>query len=119
MGVALDYFFNPHVYVTGQGLAAYTGDAGAYMTGLLGLGVQTNLSRRWFLTAEALVGAAGGGTMAMGNGSVWQVNAGLGYRLTDNVALTLMAGRMQAPTGQFKANVVGASLSYRFGIVTK
>lgn len=119
MGVALDYFFNRNLYVTGQGLAAYTGDAGAYMTGLLGLGFQTDLSKRWFLTAEALVGAAGGGTMAMGNGSVWQVNAGLGYRLTDNLAFTLTAGRMQAPTGQFKANVIGASLAYRFGIVTK
>ncbi|WP_159078845.1 hypothetical protein [Orrella marina] len=119
MGVALDYFINRNLYVTGQGLAAYTGDAGAYMTGLLGLGVQADLSSKWFLTAEALVGAGGGGSLATGNGSVWQVNAGIGYRITDNLAFTLTGGRIQAPTGDFKANVIGAALSYRFGVVTK
>lgn len=119
MGEALDYFVSPNVYVTGQGLAAYTGDAGAYMTGLLGVGVQTDLSSKWFVAAEALVGAAGGGSLATGNGSVWQVNAGLGYRITDNLSFMLTGGCIQAPTGDFKANEIGDTLSYRFGVVTK
>ena len=119
MGVALDYFVNRYFYLTGQGLAAYTGDAGAYMTGLIGVGLQQSLSSKWFVTAEALVGAAGGGSLATGNGSVWQVNAGIGYRITDNLAFILTGGRIQAPTGQFKANVIGAALSYRFGVVTR
>lgn len=119
LGVALDYFVNPNFYLTGQGLAANDGDAGGYMTGLVGVGWQASLSRSWFLTAEALIGAAGGGGLATGNGSLWQVNAGIGYRITDNLSFILSGGRIQAPTGQFKANVIGAALSYRFGIVSK
>lgn len=119
LGFAVDYFVTPKFYLTGQGLAAYSGQAGAYMTGLLGAGVHQPLSDRWFVTAEALVGAAGGGTLATGNGSVWQLNGGVGYRVTDSLELTLTAGRIQAPTGNFKANVIGVSLGYRFGLPTR
>jgi len=118
LGFALDYFWTPKLYLTGQGLAAYSGSAGAYMTGLLGAGVQQPVSERWFVMAEGLVGAAGGGTMATGNGSIWQVNAGIGYRLTDNLSVMLTGGHMQAPTGNFTANVVGVSMGYRFGLPT-
>jgi hypothetical protein len=119
LGFALDYFLTPKLYVTGQGLAAYSGDAGAYMTGLLGAGVQQPVSERWFVMAEGLVGAAGGGTIATGNGSVWQVNAGVGYRLTDSLSVMLTGGRMQAATGDFAANVVGVTMGYRFGLPTR
>lgn len=119
LGFALDYFLTPKIYLTGQGLAAYSGNAGAYMTGLLGAGVQQPLSDRWFVMAEALAGAAGGGTMATGNGSVWQVNAGVGYRFTDSLSVMLTGGHMQAPTGNFKSNIIGVSLGYRFGLPTR
>jgi hypothetical protein len=119
LGFALDYFVSPKFYLTGQGLAAYSGQAGAYMTGLLGAGLHQPLSERWFVTAEVLVGAAGGGTLATGNGSVWQINGGFGYRVTKSLDLTLTAGRMQAPTGNFKANVIGVNLGYRFGLPTR
>lgn len=119
LGFALDYFITPKIYLSGQGLAAYSGNAGAYMTGLLGAGVQQPISRDWFVTAEGLVGAAGGGTMATGNGAVWQLNAGLGYRITENLSVTVTGGRMQAFQGEFKANVVGVSLGYRFGLPTR
>jgi hypothetical protein len=89
------------------------------MTGLLGAGLHQPLSERWFVTAEVLVGAAGGGTLATGNGSVWQINGGFGYRVTKSLDLTLTAGRMQAPTGNFKANVIGVNLGYRFGLPTR
>jgi len=89
------------------------------MTGLLGAGVQQPVSERWFVMAEGLVGAAGGGTIATGNGSVWQVNAGVGYRLTDSLLVMLTGGRMQAATGDFAANVVGVTMGYRFGLPTR
>lgn len=119
LGFAFDYFVSPKLYLSGQGLAAYSGNAGAYMTGLLGAGVQQPLSRAWFVMAEGLVGAAGGGTLATGSGAVWQVNAGIGYRLTDNFSVTLTGGRMQAFQGDFKANVIGVNLGYRFGLPTR
>jgi predicted porin len=52
----------------------------------------------------------------VGNGSVWQVNAGLGYRINKSLSLMVTGGRMQAPTGDFSANVIGVSLGYRFGL---
>lgn len=114
LGVQLDYFLSPNTFVTGQGLAAYRGDAGAYMTGQVGLGVQRRLNERWYVEAEALAGAAGGGGLAVGGGLVVQGNGSLGYRVSDATALMLTLGRIQSTGGDFKANVVGVSLAYQF-----
>ena len=114
LGVQLDYFTSPNAFVTGQGLAAYRGDAGAYMTGQVGAGVQHKLGERWFVEAEALAGAAGGGGLAVGGGFVLQGNGSLGYRLSDATSLLATLGRVQATSGDFKANVVGVSMAYQF-----
>jgi hypothetical protein len=119
LGVQLDYFLPgtnsaTRVFATGQGLAAYAGNAGAYMTGLLGAGVQTSLSTNWFAEVEGLVGAAGGGGLAMGSGLVGQANAGLGYRLTKSLSVMSTAGYMASKSGSFKAKVLGVSLAYQF-----
>lgn len=119
IGVQLDYFLPgprqaTEFYLTGQGLAAYAGKAGAYMTGLVGAGVQVPIMTNWFVEGEGLVGAAGGGGLAVGNGLVSQVNAGIGYRLTDALSLMGTAGYMAAIGGDFKAKVVGLSLAYQF-----
>jgi hypothetical protein len=45
---------------------------------------------------------------------VSQVNAGIGYRLTDALSLMGTAGYMAAIGGDFKAKVVGLSLAYQF-----
>lgn len=120
LGVQLDYFVTPQCFVTGQGLAAYAGEAGAYMTGQLGAGVQQPLSPRWFAEAEALLGAAGGGGLAVGGGLVGQVNASIGFRLSRQLSVLATAGRIQAARGDFKANVAGLSLAYEFnGFVHK
>ena len=121
LGVQLDYFVTPQWFVTGQGLAAYAGEAGAYMTGQVGAGVQRQLSQRWFAEGEALVGAAGGGGLAVGGGLVGQLNASIGYRLTKQVSVLATAGRIQAMRGgDFKANVAGLSVAYQFnGFVQK
>jgi len=114
LGVQLDYFVSPHWFLTGQGLAAYEGDAGAYMAGQLGVGAQWPLSRRWFMEGEALVGAAGGGGLATGNGLVGQVNASLGYRLSQSLSVMATAGHISALKGDMKAKVLGVSLGYEF-----
>lgn len=114
LGVQLDYFLSPDMFVTGQGLAAYRGDAGAYMTGQVGLGAQKRLSDRWYVEAEALAGAAGGGGLAVGGGFVMQGNGSVGYRLSDATSVMLTLGRIQSSGGDFKANVVGVSVAYQF-----
>ena len=114
LGVQVDYFVSPHLFMTGQGLAAYAGDAGAYMTGQVGLGTQWDLTQHWFIEGEALVGAAGGGGLAVGGGLVAQANASLGYRLSNALSIIATAGYIEAPRGDFKANVAGVSLAYQF-----
>jgi hypothetical protein len=114
LGVQLDHFFSSHMFLTGQGLAAYAGHAGAYMTGQLGLGAQWPVTEAWFVEGEALLGAAGGGGLAVGSGLVSQVNASLGWRLSRSVNLLATAGRMQAANGEFRADVLGLSLAYQF-----
>lgn len=114
LGVQLDYFLSPHWFVTGQGLAAYAGKAGAYMTGEVGMGTQWPVSEHWFVEGETLLGAAGGGGLAVGGGLVSQVNASLGYRLSKSLSVMGTAGRISALQGPFKANIAGVSLAYQF-----
>jgi hypothetical protein len=114
LGVQVDYFMSQQWFLSGQGLAAYSGKAGAYMKGLVGLGYQQPVAGPWFAEAEALVGAAGGGGLAVGGGLVAQANASLGYRLNKSLSLMATAGRIQASRGDFNANVLGVSLGYQF-----
>ena len=127
LGLAIDYFVNKNLYLTGQGLVAYTGNsqttnavtATSEFTGLLGPGWYQPIASNWFAKAEALMGASVGGTMNTGNGVVWQVNAGVGYNFTENLSLSVTGGRMQAFDGPFQTNILGASLGYRFGLPAK
>jgi hypothetical protein len=118
LGFAIDYFPTKNLYLTGQGLAAYGGgNAGAYMKGLLGAGLQYSLGNSpVFIDLSALAGAAGGGGVSVGSGFVWQVNAGLGIHLTDAFSLLATVGHIDAPGGNFKATVAGASVGFRFGM---
>jgi hypothetical protein len=114
LGVQLDYFLSPQWFLTGQGLAAVTGNAGAYMTGQVGTGGQWRVADRWFVEGEALLGAAGGGGLAVGGGLVWQVNASVGYRLSTTLSVMATASQVTAVRGAFAAKVVGAALAYEF-----
>ncbi len=114
LGVQLDYFASPHWFLSGQGLAAYAGQAGAYMTGMVGAGTQWPLAQRWHVEGEMLVGAAGGGGVAVGGGLVGQANASIGLQLSNSLGLLASVGRITAPRGNFKADVAGLALTYQF-----
>ena len=114
LGVQIDYFVSPHWFMTGQGLAAYAGNAGSFMVGEVGVGTQWPVFDRWFVEGEALLGAAGGGGLAVGGGLVGQVNASVGYHWSNALSVMATAGRVEALGGDFKANVAGVSLAYQF-----
>ncbi|MBU1215127.1 MAG: hypothetical protein KKF58_00285 [Gammaproteobacteria bacterium] len=118
LGMQLDYFVAPQVFLTGQGLAAYSGDAGAYMTGLVGMGLHTPFWNDWFVEAEGLVGAAGGGGLAVGSGLVRQFNLGVGYQISDALAIQAGVGDMKAIDGLFAASSVSLSLNYSFNLLS-
>lgn len=120
LGIQIDYFPHENIYLTGQGIAAYKGQAGAYMTGLVGAGLHIPLFKTpLFVDAETLVGAAGGGGLAVGSGLVWQANAGLGYQFFDDFSLLAQYGYMSAIKGNFKAKVLSLSFAYNFTLFTK
>ncbi len=113
LGVQADYDLNDLWYMTGQGLAAYRGQSGAYMTGLVGAGLHLGMSSGLRVEAEALAGAAGGGGVAVASGAVGQVNVGLGYEWRNGVGVHATIGRIRSLHGTFAANVAGLSISYR------
>ena len=118
LGVQVDYDLTEHWYLTGQGLAAYRGQSGAYMTGLIGAGVHLPLARGWQLEAEALAGAAGGGGVAVASGAVGQVSAGLGFEGAGGLGVHASLGKIRSLQGGFSADVIGLSVSYRTTLLT-
>lgn len=124
IGLQVDYMVSPlrnerQWFLTGQGIAAYRGEAGAYMTGLIGAGVRQHLALGWHVEGEALIGAAGGGGLRMGGGLVAQANLGLARQLSPHLGVMLSAGRMHALRDAFKANVIGISAIYHFSTATR
>jgi hypothetical protein len=113
LGVQADYDLSDTWYLTGQGLAAYRGESGAYMTGLVGVGAHLGVGRHLYLESEALLGAAGGGGVAVASGAVAQVNVGVGAEWSSGLGLHASVGRIRSLQGSFAANVVGLSVSYR------
>lgn len=118
LGVQVDYFLNPNWYLTGQGLGAHSGDAGAYMTGLVGSGLRTKITKNTFIEVEGLIGAAGGGGLNTGSGLIYQANLGLGYQLSKSLEIQGNVGEAKAVNGNFRAHVLGFSLAYKFNALT-
>lgn len=118
LGVQVDYFLNPNWYLTGQGLGAHSGDAGAYMTGLIGSGLRTKITKNTFIEVEGLIGAAGGGGLNTGSGLIYQANLGLGYQLSKSLEIQGNLGEAKAANGDFRAHIIGLSLGYKFNALT-
>lgn len=114
LGVQLDYFASRHWFLSGQGLAAYTGKAGSYMVGLVGGGVRADVAGPVFAEAELLAGAAGGGGLNVGGGAVVQGNLSLGWQLSRSVSLMASVGHLEAPGGELRTQVAGLALGYSF-----
>jgi hypothetical protein len=118
LGAQVDYLLGNGIYLTGQGIAAHSGEAAAYMIGLVGAGYQREFGPGVLLKGEALLGAAGGGGLAVGPGLVAQVNVGAGYRFPGGLELIATAGRIGALSGPLRADVLGLAIGYRFEAVT-
>ena len=119
LGVQLDYFLNNTAYFSGQGFAAYRGKAGAYMSGLIGVGFHLPISEMLYIDFESLAGAAGGGGTNVGNGFVTQFNTQLGVNFNERDSIALGLGHIVATDGDFRANVVSLSYIHKFNLFTR
>jgi|FLOH01.1.fsa_nt_gi hypothetical protein len=113
-GVKLDWFLTDKLYVSGQALAAYAGEAGGYAAGMFGLGYIQPIGLGFNAIAEVDIGAGAGGAIRTGGGAILQPMAGLSYNITNNLAISAMAGKILAINGPLEANVLDVAIVYKF-----
>jgi len=114
VGLALNRYLGPHLYVSGQAHSAFDGGAGAYSIGLLGLGLATADDKPWRVGAELLAGAAGGGGVRSGGGAVWQAKGWAGWSPVPEHELRLGLGGLRSRSGALSTPVVELSWSRRY-----
>lgn len=116
VGLKIEKFLTNSLYLTGQAHGAYMGDAGGYAVGLIGAGWEIPLREdgRLSFNAELSAGAAGGGGVDVGGGAIIQPLVGLTWRLNNQLAARLEAGRVKALEGKLDSNLIGFGLTYEF-----
>lgn len=113
-----DQFFTPNIFLSYQAASAYSGyRAGGFATGMIGPGLQTPafLNNRIQLFGELLIGAGGGGGLALGGGAIIEPVIGLHYALTDACGLQASVGQVKALHHNLDTPVFNIGLSLRFG----
>lgn len=115
VGMKLSRKIDNNAYLTGQAYGAYGGGAGGYAVGLMGAGWRYPLENSpWSVSLEALLGAGGGGGLDVAGGGLGQVQAGVRYRLTKNLALEMDLGKIRSFSGALDSGVVNLNLVYSF-----
>ncbi len=116
VGLRFDRALGSTFYLTGQAHTAVSGGAGAYSTGLFGLGAALPLTPGWRVGAELLAGAAGGGGVAVQGGAVAQPMVWAVRDLGTYNQLHLGAGRLRSFKGDLSTPVVEVSWTVAFGV---
>ena len=114
VGMAMDLFVTPKIYLSGQAMGAYAGGAGGYAVGMFALGYRQPVTNSLSLGGEVGVGSAGGGGLAVGDGLVGHAYLTAEYEINKQVALEAAAGRFEALEGSLSAHLIQLSLIYRF-----
>lgn len=116
VGLKLDRYVGPHVYLSGQAHSAYAGGAGAYSIGLIGAGLASAPAAYRF-GVELLVGAAGGGGVASGNGAIVQSIAWAGWSVTPQSQLRFGVGGVKSIRGgELRSPVLELSWTRALGL---
>lgn len=116
----LDRSLGPSLYLSAQAHSAFGGDAGAFSTGLLGLGWATPAgpARPWRVGAEVLAGAAGGASLDTGGGAIGQALAWTSLAVGPRSHLRAGYGRVRAlqSGAGLDSPVLELAFSHRFGL---
>jgi hypothetical protein len=121
LAVNMSREFSPNVYGSALAGSAAAGSAGAYSFGLFGLGVQSDpLWGHTRVGAEWLVGAAGGGGVAVGGGAVTQAEVWAQWQLAERLRLRAGVGEFRTIRhNQQSTPLAHLSLSYAFGALQR
>jgi len=117
-GLKIDTFINQNLFLTGQALGAYAGEAGGYAAGLVGIGRWKRLDEHptWTAQGQLLVGAAGGGGVSVGGGLILQPMVNISKAIMANAAIGIGLGAIYAPEGKLMALVGDLSIEYRYSV---
>lgn len=96
---SVDFLLNDNLYITGNAQTVLDGDAAGYAIGLIGAGYELPLSDRVSVSAEAHLGAAGGGSVAASGGAVYSLRGEIDYELDSRITASLGLGRMGTVNG--------------------
>jgi hypothetical protein len=120
IGLQLNSWLDPNVYLTGQAHSALGGKAGAYSQGLLGAGIATEATGAWGqIGAELLAGAAGGGGVQSLSGAIAQAMLWFGWMPgRDGPHVRLAVGVQTAHSGS-SSPVVALSWAVPFGQIVR
>lgn len=91
---SIDYFIGRHAYLTGNAQTTMYGGVAGYAIGMVGVGYEFPISRRWSLSFEGHLGAAGGGGVNTAGGIIYGYRAELDYRVRETFSLSLGVGQL-------------------------
>lgn len=116
----IDQIFTPHIFFSYQAASAYTGNhAGGYASGMIGPGLQTNkfMNQHTQLFAEVLMGAGGGGNLAMGGGLLVEPVIGARIALTKAIGVQGSISQVKAVHGDLNTPAINLGLTINFGML--
>jgi hypothetical protein len=120
--VKFDKLLNNYIFLTGQAHSAYSGNyVGGYAAGLIGIGIQSKaiLNDQLKANAEMLIGAGGGGHLAIGQGSIAQSVIGLTYNFNNYIGVRMSTGKVFALKNDLNNNVIDLGLVINFATLVR
>lgn len=117
-----DQLFTQNFFFSYQAASAYQGEhAGGYATGMIGPGLQTPpfLNHHLQLFTEVLVGAGGGGSLALGGGELIEPVVGVHCALTPAIGIQTSVSQVKAFHHSLNTMVFNLGLSLRFGMLER
>ncbi len=114
-------FLDRNLYVTGEAISAFDGNAAGFSAGLFGLGWQQSMGTlgagpTWHVGLEALVGAGGGGGVDVRGGALAQGGAYVGFDINPTAAVRVGVARLRSQRGELNTTAVNLALVFTFGL---
>lgn len=116
LGIQIDQRFTPWFFLSYQATGAYHGyHAGGYASGMIGPGIEWPRGPDQSLQpfAEMLIGAGGGGGLALSGGAIIEPVIGLRYALSEAFDAHVSAGELWALNNQLNTPVVNVGLTLK------
>ena len=120
--VKFDKLLNNYIFLTGQAHSAYSGNyVGGYAAGLVGVGIQSKaiLNDKLKANAEILIGAGGGGHLAIGQGAIAQSVFGLTYNFNNYFGVRLSTGELFALKDDLNNDIIDLGLVINFATLIR